>query len=373
MVSRSIRRQLPGLLVAAVLVAQGCGKPETFTPPPTEVAVIEVSAGRLEEIHEFAGNVEASRSVQVRAQVGGVIQSRPFNEGQAVKVGDVLFRLDRTAYDAEFRSAQARLTEAEARAANARQTLARYESLLKDNAVSRQDYDNAASLAQQAAAAAEDARGTADRARKNLDDTVVRAELAGRVGKALLEVGARVRGPEDVLTTIDVLDPIYVTFRPSAQQQLAWRRNPEANRLLRPGSPLRFEAILPDGSPAPSVGRLDFIDPVVDPATGTQQLRAEFVNRDRLLVPGQFVRIRMLGLARDSAIVIPQRAVLLQMGRQTVYLVAGDSVVARDVVASSWTGDRWLIDQGLAPGDKVIVDGIQKVGPGSRVKAVPAP
>ena len=371
--SRPLRLPLRTLLVVAALTAPGCGTPEAFTPPPTEVAVIEVSAGRLEEIYEFSGNVEASRSVQVRAQVGGVVQARPFNEGQAVKAGDVLFRLDRTAYEAESRSAQARLAEAEARAANARQTLARYEALLKDNAVSRQDYDNAASLAQQAGAAAEEARGIADRARKNLDDTVVRAELAGRVGKALLEVGARVRGPEDVLTMIDVLDPIYVTFRPSAQQQLAWRRDPEANRLLRPGSPLRFEAILPDGAPAPSVGRLDFIDPVVDPATGTQQLRAEFANRERLLVPGQFVRIRMLGLARDSAIVIPQRAVLLQMGRQTVYLVAGDSVVARDVVASSWTGDRWLIAQGLAPGDTVIVDGIQKVGPGSKVKAIPAP
>lgn len=370
--SRPIPRLSPAVLVVAVLAVPGCADPAAVIPPPTEVAVVEVSAGRIEQVHEFAGNVEASRNVQVRAQVGGVIQARPFNEGEAVRAGDVLFRLDRTAYEAESRSAQARLAEAEARAANARQTLARYEALLKDNAVSRQDYDNAASLAQQAGAAAEEARAIADRARKNLDDTVVRAELAGRVGKAQLEVGARVRGPEDVLTTIDVLDPIYVTFRPSAQQQLAWRRDPEANRLLRPGGPLRFEAILPDGAPAPSTGRLDFIDPVVDPATGTQQLRAEFANRDRLLVPGQFVRIRMLGLARDSAIVIPQRAVLLQMGRQTVYLVSGDSVVARDVVASSWSGDRWLIERGLAPGDKVVVDGLQKVGPGSKVKAVPA-
>jgi len=362
-----------GIRIAALATAvAGCGKPEAFTPPPSEVAVIEVLPRRIEQVYEFAGNVEASRSVQVRAQVGGVIMARPFNEGQAVKAGDVLYRLDQTAYEADWRAVRARLAEVEARAANAKQTLARYTALLKDNAVSRQDYDNAGSQAQQAQASVEEVRGIADRAKKNFDDTVVRAELSGRIGKALLEVGARVRGPEDVLTTIDVIDPIYVTFRPSAQQLLAWRRDASANRLLRPGGPLGFEAVLPDGAPAPGVGRLDFIDPVVDPATGTQQLRAELANRERLLVPGQFVRIRMHGLVRDSAIVIPQRAVILQMGRQTVYLVVGDSVVARDVVASSWTGDQWLIEQGLAPGDRVIVDGTQKVGPGAKVKAVPA-
>jgi membrane fusion protein, multidrug efflux system len=358
--------------LVAVLLGLGCSKPAAFAPPPSEVAVIEIAPHRIEQVFEFPGNVEASRSVEVRAQVGGVIKSRPFHEGQLVKAGEVLYRLDQTAYEADWRAARARLAEVEARAANAQQTLARYAALLKDNAVSRQDYDNAASQAQQAQASVEEVRGIADRAKKDFDDTVVRAELTGRVGKALLEVGARVRGPEDVLTTIDVLDPIYVTFRPSAQQQLAWRRDPRTSALLRPGGPLSFEALLPDGAPAPVRGRLDFIDPVVDPATGTQLLRAEFTNRDRLLVAGQFVRIRMHGLVRDSAIVIPQRAVILQMGRQTVYLVAGDSVVARDVVASGWTGDQWLIEQGLAPGDKVIVDGIQKVGPGAKVKAVAA-
>jgi len=362
----------PCLTVAALLLALGCSKPAAFAPPPSEVAVIEVAPRRIEQVYEFSGNVEASRSVEVRAQVGGVIKSRPFHEGQAVRAGEVLYRLDQTAYEADWRAARARLTEVEARAANAQQTLTRYAALLKDNAVSRQDYDNAASQAQQAQASVEEVRGIADRAKKDFDDTVVRAELAGRVGKALLEVGARVRGSDDVLTTIDLLDPIYVTFRPSAQQQLAWRRDPRANRLLRPGGPLTFEAILPDGAPAPSIGRLDFIDPVVDPATGTQQLRAEFANRERLLVPGQFVRVRMHGLVLDSAIVIPQRAVMLQMGRQTVYLVRGDSVVAHDVVARGWTGEQWLIEEGLAPGDRVIVDGIQKVGPGAKVKAVPA-
>ena len=362
------------LLSVAGLVALACSKPAAqFAFPPAEVAVVEVAPRRLEQVFEFAGSVEASKSVQVRSQVAGVVKARPFNEGQAVKAGEVLYEIDQTAFEADYRAARARLTEAEARAVNAKQTLARFAALLSDSAISRQDYDNAGAQAKQADASVEEARGLMDRAKKNLDDTMVRAELSGRVGKALLEVGARVRGTDDILTYIDVLDPIYVVFRPSAQQQLSWKRDPRTARMLAPGGGLTFQAILPDGRPAPTVGRLDFIDPVVDPATGTQQLRAEFPNKDRLLVPGQFVRLRLLGLVRDSAIVVPQRAVLQQLGRQTVYVVgAGDTVHVRDVVASGWTDNRWIIESGLAAGDRVIVDGTQKVGPGAKVHPVPA-
>jgi membrane fusion protein, multidrug efflux system len=362
------------LVPAASLVALACKQQSARpAPPPTEVAVVEVAPRKLDQVYEFAGSVEASKSVQVRSQVTGVVKARPFNEGQAVKAGEVLYEIDQTAFEADWRAARARLTEADARAVNAKQTLTRFAALLSDSAISRQDYDNAAAQSKQADAAIEEARGNLDRAKKNLDDTMVRAELSGRVGKALLEVGARVRGTDDVLTYIDVLDPIYVVFRPSAQQQLAWRRDPRTARMLAPGGGLTFQAILPDGRPAPTPGRLDFIDPVVDPATGTQQFRAEFPNRERLLLPGQFVRLRLLGLIRDNAIVVPQRAVLLQMGRQTVYVVAaGDTVRIKDVVASSWAGDQWLIEQGLAPGDRVIVDGVQKVGPGAKGKPVSA-
>jgi len=362
-----------GRLALCGLLAVSCKHPAPQAPPPPEVAVIQVTPRTLEQVYEFVGNVEASKSVQVRAQVGGVIEARPFSEGQAVKAGDVLYRLDRTAYDADWRAANARLAEAKARLTNAEQNLARFTALLQDNAISRQDHDNAVSTAQQARAAVEEAQGLVDRARKNLDDTIVRAELSGRVGKALLERGTRVRGTDDILTTIDVLDPIYVTFRPSAQQLLAWRRDPRTSRMLLAGGAVKVQAILPDGSPAPTVGRLSFIDPVLDPATGTQQFRAEFANPSRVLLPGQFVRVRLLGLVRDSAIVVPQRAVLQQMGRQSVFVVAaGDTVRAHDVVATGWSGDQWLIEQGLAPGDRVIVDGLQKIGPGLKVRPVPA-
>lgn len=359
--------------VVGVIGVLSCRETLRGAPPPPEVAFVTVTPKQLDQVFEFSGEVEASKSVEVRSQVSGVIAARPFREGQAVRPGQVLYQIDPANYEADWRAAQGRLAEAQARLGWANTTLQRLTGLVKDNAISRQDYDNAVAQAQQAEAAVESAKGVADRAHKALTDATVRAELAGRVGRAMLEVGARVRGPEDVLTTIDVINPIYVGFRPSGQQLLAWRRDPRISRLLAPGGPLRVEAILTDGRPAPSQGRLGFIDPVLDPATGTQLFRATFPNPDRLLLPGQFVRARLLGITRDSAIVVPQRAVSQAMGRQTVFvLTPGDTVQARDVVATSWQGSDWLIEQGLAPGDRVIVEGIQKVGPGLKVHAIPA-
>lgn len=368
--SRRVRRSVVCTLLALAAAACGGGGPPQASPP-TEVNVVEITPQRIDQVYEFVGNVEASRSVEVRAQVAGVIVARPYNEGQSVKPGEVLFRLDPLQYDAEYRRARAQLADAEARQLNADQNLERLTPLLRDNAISRQDYDAAVAQQRSAAAAVENARAAVDWARKNLDESVVRAEIAGRVGRAHLEVGARVRGPEDVLTTIDVLDPIYVTFRPSAQQRLEWKRDPRASRALVPGGSAQVEAILPDEQTLPARGRLDFIEPVLDPATGTQEFRAEFPNRDRLLLPGQFVRVKLLGLVRDSAIVVPQRAVVQAMGRQSVFVVSkGDTVKVVDVEASTWLGDKWVIERGLAAGDRVIVDGIQKIGPGAVVKPV---
>lgn len=366
---------LPGLsllLVAAVsLGGATCSKPAPPVFPPTEVAYVPVVPRTVAQDFEFVGAVAASRSVQVRAQVEGVITARPFTEGAMVRAGEVLYRIDPTSYDAAYRGARARLAEAEARFANAERNEARLKPLLADNAVALQDVDNAEAELAQAKAAVEDARAAVDQSKKNLDDTTVRAEIGGRVGRAMLELGSRVTGSGDVLTTIDVLDPIYVTFEPAAQQLLAWKRDPAAARLVAAGSPLKVKVTLPDGIELPRAGRLSYIDPVLDAETGTQQFRAEFSNADHLLVPGQFVRAHLTGLERKDALVIPQRAVLQQMGRQLVYVVApGDTVQTREVKATAWSGDQWLIESGLAAGDRVIVDGLQKVGPGRVVHPV---
>lgn len=365
----------PGARVVAlaglVLAGSACRKPAPRALPPAEVAVVQVQPRTVAEAYEFVGSVAASRSVEVRVQVSGVIVGRPFAEGAAVHAGQVLYRIDPTTYDAAWRSATARLAEAEARFTNAGRNATRLRPLLADNAVARQDVDNAESELQQARASVDDARAAVDQAKKNLDDTTVRAELSGRVGRTRLELGARVTGNGDVLTTIDVLDPVFVTFEPSAQQLLAWKRDPVAARLVVPGSPLKITLTLADGVELPRAGRLGFIDPVLNPETGTQQFRAEFSNADHLLVPGQFVRAHLVGLERRDALVIPQRAVLQQMGRQLVYVVeAGDTVRPHEVRATAWSGDQWLIESGLAPGDRVIVDGIQKTGPGRVVRPV---
>ncbi len=355
----------------AVLALAACSKPAPQAPPPTEVTVVTVAPHSVDQSYEYSGNVQAYRSVEVRPQVVGVIKERVFTEGAMVRAGQVLYRIDPTTPDAEYRGAVARAEEAEARLANARADLERFEPLLADNAISKQDYDRAVTAVKSAEAQAISARSAVDAAGKTLRDAIVRAEISGRIGRAQLEVGARVRGTEDVLTTIDVLDPVYVTFQPSIQQLLAWRKDPKTAAKIVPGGPVTFEAVLPDGSVSPTTGKLDFIDPVLDPATGTQQFRARFPNKQSLLLPGQFVRIRLKGLQRDSAITIPQRAIMTAMGRQSVYVVIpGDSVRAKDVVTTPMTNGEALVESGLAAGDQVIVDGIQKTGPGAVVKPV---
>jgi len=340
--------------------------------PPADVSVITVTPSSVQDNLEFVGEVQALRTVQVRAQAEGVITARPFREGEQVHAGEVLYRIDATTTDADWRSAKARLSEAQARLANSQINAERLRPLLQGNAVAKQDVDNAESQLAQARASVEDAKADVDRTRKLLDYTIVRAEISGRVGRAQLDLGTRVQGAGDVLTTIDVIDPLYVSFRPSAQQQLRWKRNPAAWRAIQPGGSARVQATLPDGTVYPTLGEMSFIDPVVDPATGTQQYRAKFSNSNHLLLPGQFVRVRLQGVQRDNAILVPQRAVVQQMGRSVVYVVGvGDSAVTRDVITSDWTGANLLVEQGLTSGDRVIVDGLQKVRPGAVVHPSP--
>jgi membrane fusion protein (multidrug efflux system) len=347
-------------LAAAVVWLGGChgGGGARGGFPPAQVGVETVQRVTVEEAFAFPGAVEPYRRVQVRARVDGIIQSRPFSEGSIVRPGQLLYQLDDVRYDAAYRSAQARFD-------NAKRTLDRLQPLLAQHAVAQQDVDNAR-FDYEASQAALDA------ARKDLSDTRVVAEIGGRVGRTQLDVGARVTGPADLLTTIDRVDPVYVSFEPSSQQLLEWRQNPRWRALIEPGSRLRVQVVLPDSTVLPRTGRLDFVAPVLDSATGTLQFRAVFANPDQLLVPGEFVTVQLLGFARDSAIAVPQRAVLTALGRQFVYVVGpGDVASVRDVTVGPWSGNLWVIERGLKSGDRVIVDGVQKVMPGRPVKPVP--
>lgn len=345
--------------MALVTLAAACGRkggPPAFPPP--EVSVVEVRPGTVAQSFEFTGEVVSYRRIEVRARVDGVIEERAFTEGMLVKPGQLLYRLERVRYQAAYQGAVARMQ-------NARLNLERLEPLLEQHAAAQQDVDNARAERDAAEAAL-------IRAKKDLDDTEIRAEIEGRVGRTLLEVGARVTGPADLLTTIDRLDPVYVTFRPSSEQLLSWNQNPRARELIRPGSPLTVRVVLSDGSLLPRTGKLDFVAPALDATTGTQEFRAVFSNPDHLLMPGQFVRAVLEGFAQDSALAVPLRAVLSGMGRQYVYVLGpGDTAMIRDVHAGQWSGNLWIITEGLHAGDRVVVDGTQKVMPGRPVRAVP--
>ncbi len=332
-----------------------CRRPAPAVPPPPEVSVLTVAPETVSAHYEFVGEAAASRRVEVRSQVTGVILARPYAEGTDVAKGTLLFRIDPTTYEAAYRSAQARL-------ANADRNLARLKSLLASRAIAQKDVDDAQQAFDQAQA-------TADQTKKDYEDTFVRAEISGRAGRALLELGARVTGPSDLLTTVEQVDPVYVNFSPSDQDVLRWRRDIATRRLLVPSRVLAVQVTLADGSVFPGTGQLNFVDLALQPATGTLSLRAEFRNPQHVLLPGQFVRVRLLGLKRPDAILVPQRAVQRSLGGAFVYVV-GDSnrVAARDVVATSWERGGWLIEQGLRAGDRVVVDGVQKVAPGQPAK-----
>jgi len=355
--------------VGAVVLLQGgwaCRRAATAAaPPPPEVSVLTVAPETVSARFEFVGQAAASRRVEVRAQVAGVIVARPYAEGTDVAKGALLFQIDSTTYDAAYRSAQAQLADATARLANAERNRARLKALLGSRAVAQKDVDDAETAFDQARAAVQAAQAAVDRAKKDYDDTFVRAEIAGRAGRALLDLGARVTGPSDLLTTVEQIDPVYVNFSPSDQEVLRWRQDIATRRLLVPARVLAVQVTLSDGSIFPGTGQLNFVDLALQPATGTLSLRAEFQNPRHVLLPGQFVRLHFVGLKRPDAILVPQRAVQRGLAGAFVY-VLGDSnrVTVRDVVATSWERRGWLIDQGLRAGDRVVVDGIQKVAPG---------
>jgi membrane fusion protein (multidrug efflux system) len=236
--------------------------------------------------------------------------------------------------------------------------------------VAQKDVDDARTAVEQARAEVQDAQAAVAAAKKSYEDTFVRAEISGRAGRALMVLGALVSGPTDLLTTVEQVDPIYVFFSPSDQEVLRWRRDIAAKRLIVPPGVLDVQATLADGSVFASTGKLNFIDLALQPSTGALQLRAEFPNPQHTLLPGQFMRVHLLGLQRSEAILVPQRAVQQGLNGPFVYLLGeGDKVAARDVVASEWAGSQWLIESGLKAGDRVIVDGTQRVAPGRPVRA----
>ncbi len=367
-----IRRAGSAALTLALCTALGCKGPQApMQFPPTEVTTVTVTPQTIAAHYRYQGIARSSKHIIVRAQVAGVIIARPFVEGTDVAKGTLLYEIDTTQYAAALRNASGSLDDAKAKLANANINLNRVRPLLAERAVAQSTVDSAEQIYRQAEADVAASQGATDQARKSYNDCFVRAEVSGRAGLAYLVLGSRVTGSSDSLTTLDQIDPLYVEFNPSDQDLLEWRREIAAKRLSFPTGKLRVRVYLADGSVVEQPGTLNFADISIQSQTGTETLRATFPNAGHIILPGQFVKVELLDLKRDGALLVPQRAVQQGLAGSYVYVV-GDSNKAgiRPVQASSWSGAQWVIDNGIKPGDKVIVDGTQKIFPGAQVKPV---
>lgn len=347
------------ILAACGPAGQGPGAPGAGMPP-SEVDAMTVGRGDATLTADLPGRLQAYRSAQLRARVEGVVEKRLFVEGSDVSAGVPLFRIDSRTYKAALDSARADV-------AVARLTADRYKPLLDIKAISQQEYDIALAKLKQAEA-------VMARAELDYENASVPAPIGGRIGRALVTEGALVgKGEATPLATIEQLDPIYANFTQSSGELLRLRKAIGGGKLKQTGS-VKVDLVLEDGTAYPLPGKLTFADLAVDPNTGAVNLRAEFPNPKRELLPGMFVRIRFPQAEAGDVIRVPQRAVQANADGQYVLTVADDGkVVPAPVKTGGMSGDQWIIVGGLKGGERVVVNGIQKARPGATVKAVPWP
>lgn len=361
---------------AALLVLAGCGPDASGPPPPPEVGVVTLAPRAIEITDELPGRTTAFRVAEVRPQVTGIVKRRLFTEGTEVKAGQQLFQIDDGSYRAALASAEAALQRAEAEAVAARLLEERYAPLIAANAVSKQENDEAIAARARAEADVAAARAAVAAARINVVYTQVLAPISGRIGRALVTEGALVTSAQEgPLATVQQLDPIYVDIAQSSTDILRLQRQLESGQLVQDDKEGAEVALsLEDGSAYAERGRLRVSEASVDPSTGSVTLRAVFPNPRRELLPGMFVRARLSQGTRAGAILVPQRGIARTPAGTASALVvnAAGKVEERAVTADRAIGGDWLVTAGLAAGDRVIVDGLQKVQPGAAVKAVPA-
>ena|SRR5436190_4243239 len=363
--------------VGAVLLVVGCSKspPPAAAPPPPEVRVVSVAPEPIVDVIELPGRLQAFRTSDVRARVDGIVQRRLYTEGTDVREGQPLFAIDPSELRARVGASRAQLARAEATAANASQDVTRYKGLVAQQALSQQEYDAAIARLRTAEADVAQRRAELATARLSLGYTTVTAPISGRAGRAEVTEGALVSGgAATLLTRIEQVDPIYANFSQSSSDVLALRKKISSGAMQAPATrqvPVRL--VLEDGSPYRLTGKLNFVDLAFDEATGTAALRAVFPNPQRTLVPGQFVRVRVEAGIQMKGLRIPQRAVTVTpTGANVLVVGAKDLVENRAVKLGALEGDSWIVQSGLEPGERIVVDGLQKAAPGKPVKPIVA-
>lgn len=370
------RTILSGATLALALLLSACGAKPQGGPDPNAPANVGVVVIRTEPVNltmELSGRTSASLVSEVRPQVNGVIKARLFQEGSNVRAGQALYQIDPAIYRASVDSANAALAQAQATATSAKLKADRYRELVAINAVSKQDNDDAQAAAQSAAANVQAQRASVQQARINLDYTQVHAPISGRIGKSAVTPGALVTANQATpLATVQNLDTIYVDVTQSAADLLKLRAAMAKGSVGAPAS-AQVRLILEDGSLYPIAGRLAFSDITVDEGTGSVGLRAVFPNPNGALLPGLYVRARLDQGVATSGILVSQAAVSRDAkGSATVYVVdATGKAQLRSIAVSRTVGDKWLVSGGLKAGERVIVEGLQKVRPGAAVKAAP--
>jgi len=367
------------LLAFLSLSLAGCGDSaeQDEKAPTPQVRVETLQLQPLAISSELSGRILAPRTAEVRARVAGVVLKRVYREGSDVKQGDVLFLIDPAPFKADHDSARATLAKAEATLYQARLQEQRYRELVDDKAVSRQEYDNAKASFLQADAAVAEAKAALERARLNLGYATVTAPISGRIGRAQVTEGALVGQNETTpLATIQQLDPIHADVTQSTRELNALRRALRAGELQQVGdSQARATLIQDDGSAYPLPGKLLFSDISVDPSTNQITLRSEFPNPDLDLLPGSYVRVRLEQAVQAKGLSVPQRAILRDSAGVPKVLVVDQQarVSDRQVVLGSAQGDRWIVSEGLAAGERVVIEGLQHVKAGDQVQVDTTP
>ncbi|HXH15123.1 MAG TPA: efflux RND transporter periplasmic adaptor subunit [Sphingomonas sp.] len=358
--------------LAALALMTACSKQEAPPPPPTPtVGVVTVAQESVVLTSELPGRIAAVETSEVRPQVNGIIRDRLFTEGSTVRAGQVLYAIEDAPYRAALASAQGQLGAAQSQINATRLQAQRYGQLVALNAVSKQEADNATASAQQARGNVAAQRAAVDSARVNLGFTRIKAPISGRIGRSIATVGALVQtGQADALATIQRTDTVYVDVVQSAAQLLDLKAAMASGGVTRGDGSARVQLILPNGQTYPIEGRLQFADVTVDQTTGAVTLRARFANPNGLLLPGMYVRAKLVEGTRTQAIMAPTAGITRDpRGGATALVVnAQNKVEQRTVTTDRVIGDKWIITSGLKPGDKLIVEGLLNLRPGSTVK-----